>query len=102
MAAAAERGSFQMLLLSITQIWLALKLWGDVEEWLAALIGSSGAAFVLLAIVMFRQEQRLLLLNPLGSLQKEVHADAIAKQGKGIWIGVGIWAVTLLAGTIFF
>ena len=99
--AAAERGSFQMLLLSVTQIWLAFKLWDDVEDWLTALLGTSGAAFVLIAFVLFRQEQRQLLLNPLGTLQKEVHADAIAKQGKGIWIGVGIWAVTLLTGTIF-
>ena len=97
--AAAERGSFQVLLLSATQIWLALKLMGDVEGWLAALLGSSGAAFVLLAIVMFRQEQRHLLLNPLGTMQKEVHADAIAKQGKGIWFGVGLWFVTMLVGS---
>ena len=97
--AAAERGSFQILLLSATQIWLALKLMGDVEGWLTALLGSSGAAFVLLAIVMFRQEQRKLLLNPLGTMQKEVHADAIAKQGKGIWFGVGLWFVTMLVGS---
>jgi membrane associated rhomboid family serine protease len=97
--AAAERGSFQILLLSATQIWLALKLMGDVEGWLTALLGSSGAAFVLLAIVMFRQEQRQLLLNPLGTMQKEVHADAIAKQGKGIWFGVGLWFITILVGT---
>jgi cyanate permease len=97
--AAAERGSFQMMLLSVTQIWLAIKLMDDVEGWLTALLGSSGAAFVLIAIVMFRQEQRQLLLNPLGTIQKEVHADAIAKQGKGIWFGVGVWFITLFVGS---
>jgi hypothetical protein len=48
---------------------------------------------------MFRQEQRQLLLNPLGTMQKEVHADAIAKQGKGIWFGVGLWFITMLVGS---
>jgi len=97
--AAAERGSFHMLILSATQIWIALKLWDDVEGWLTAMLGSSGAACIMVAIILFRQEQRQLLLNPLGTMQKEVHADAIAKQGKGIWFGVGLWFVTMLVGS---
>ena len=97
--AAAERGSFQMMLFSITQIWLALKLWDDVEGWLTTVLGTTGAACIMVAIILFRQEQRQLLLNPLGTMQKEVHADAIAKQGKGIWFGVGLWFITILVGS---
>ena len=97
--AAAERGSFQMMLFSLTQIWLALKLWDDVETWLTTLLGTTGAACIMVAIILFRQEQRQLLLNPLGTIQKEVHPDAIAKQGNGTWIGIGIWLITIFVGS---
>ena len=99
--AAAERGSFQMMLFSLTQIWLALKLWDDVETWLTTLLGTTGAACIMVAVILFRQEQRQLLLNPLGTIQKEVHADAIAKQGKGIWAVVSLWIISLILGSIF-
>ena len=99
--AAAERGSFHMLIFSATQIWLAFKLMDDVEGWLSAILGSSGAACIMVAIILFRQHQRQLLLNPLGTLQNEVHPDALAKQGKDLWIALGMCAVALLAGTIF-
>jgi hypothetical protein len=98
--AMAERGSFMWMLVSITQIWLAIKLMDDFEGWLTTLIGASGAACVMVAIVVFRQEQRDLLLNPMKELQKEVHADQISKQGRGIWIGVAIWIAAMLYGTI--
>ena len=45
-------------------------------------------------------EQRDLLLNPLKNIQREVHDDAISKQGKGVWFGVGIWVLTLILGSI--
>ena len=96
----AERGSFMWGLLSITQIWLAIKLMGDVEGWLTSLLGASGAAFVMLAIVVYRQEQREMLLNPLKTLNKEVHSDQVKKQGKGVWIGVLVWFLAILTGTI--
>ena len=96
----AERGSFLWALVSITQIWLAIKLIGDVESWLTTLLGASGAACVMLALVVFKQEQRDMLLNPMKNLQKEVHPEQISKQGRGIWIGVFLWFVAMMFGTI--
>lgn len=98
--AMAERGSFMWMLVSITQIWLALKLMEDVEGWLTALIGTSGAACVMIAIVVFRQEQRDLLLNPMKEIQKEVHPEMISKQGKGVWMGVLIWLIVMIFGSV--
>jgi len=98
--AMAERGSFLWALVSITQIWLAIKLIGDVESWLTTLLGASGAACVMLALVIFKQEQRDMLLNPMKNLQKEVHPEQISKQGRGIWIGVFLWFVAMMFGTI--
>ena len=98
--AMAERGSFMWALVSITQIWLAIKLIGDVESWLTTLLGASGAACVMLALVVFKQEQRDMLLNPMKNLQKEVHPEQISKQGRGIWIGVALWLVAMMFGTI--
>ena len=96
----AERGSFMWALVSITQIWLAIKLIGDVESWLTTLLGASGAACVMLALVVFKQEQRDMLLNPMKNLQKEVQPEQISKQGRGIWIGVVLWLVAMMFGTI--
>ena len=96
--AVAERGSFLMGIFSITQILLALKLMGDFETWLTTLLGASGAACVMVAIVLFRQEQRDLLLNPLKDIQREVHPDQISKQGRGVWYGVIFWAIAMFFG----
>ena len=96
----AERGSFLWAIVSITQIWLAIKLIGDVESWLTILLGTSGAACVMLALVVFNQEQRDLLLNPMKTIQKEVHPEQISKQGRGIWIGVALWLAAMMFGTI--
>ena len=98
--AMAERGSFLWAIVSITQIWLAIKLIGDVESWLTTLLGASGAACVMLALVVFNQEQKEMLLNPMKNLQKEVHVEQISKQGRGIWIGVVIWLAAMMFGTI--
>ena len=98
--AMAERGSFMWGLVSVTQIWLALKLMSDFEGWLSTLLGASGAACVMIAIAVFRQEQRDLILNPMKDLQKEVHPEMMSKQGKGIWIGIGMWLVAMIFGTI--
>ena len=98
--AMAERGSFLWALVSITQIWMAIKLIGDVESWLTTLLGASGAACVMLALVVFKQEQREMLLNPMKKIQKEVHPEQIAKQGRGLWIGVAIWFAAMMFGTI--
>ena len=88
------------LLVSITQIWLALKLMGDVEVWLTTLFGVSGAACIMLAIVVFKQEQTQMLLNPMKEMQKEVHPEMIAKQGKGVWFGVIIWFIVMIFGSV--
>ena len=98
--AMAERGSFLWALVSITQIWLAIKVIGDVESWLTTLLGASGAACVMLALVVFRQEQRDMLLNPMKNLQKEVHQEQISKQGRGVWLGVVLWLAAMMFGTI--
>ncbi len=96
----ADRGSFLWLLFSITQGWFALKLFQDVEGWVTALFGSSAAAAIMIAIVLFRQEQRDLLLRPVGSnFHKEVHADAIAKQGRHTWIGIVMWIAAIVFGS---
>ena len=72
----------------------------EAEAAVATLFGGSAAACFVLALIVFRQEQRDLLLNPLKSTQKEVHQDAIDKQGKGVWFGVGMWVLTLILGSI--
>ena len=87
-------------LVSITQIWLAVKLMGDVETWLSTLFGVSGAACIMLAIVVFKQEQTQMLLNPMKEMQKEVHPEMIAKQGKGVWFGVIIWFIVMIFGSV--
>ena len=99
--AVAERGAFLWALVSITQIWMAIKLIGEVESWLTTLLGASGAACVMLALVVFKQEQREMLLNPMKEIQKEVHDEQIAKQGRGVWTGVVLWFAAMMFGTIF-
>jgi len=74
----------------------------QLNEAVTALFGTSIAACFILAMILFRQEQRQLLLNPLGSVSKEVHQDAINKEGKGVGIGIGIWILTIVIGSIFF
>ena len=98
--AVAERGSFMWGIVSITQIFLAIKLMDDLDSWLTTLIGASGAACVMIAIVVFRQEQRDLLLNPMKEIQKEVHPEMIANQGKGVWFGVIIWFIVMIFGSV--
>ena len=93
--AVAERGSFLWMMFAITQILLSLKLMGEVVGWITTLFGGCGAAAIMLALVIFRQEQRELLLNPL-KMSREVHDDAIKGQGKGVGFGVGIWVVSLI------
>ena len=100
MAAVAERGSFIWFMMAVTQIWLSLKLVEEVNDAVTTLFGASAAACFLLALVVFRKEQRDMLLNPMGHMQKEVHQDAIDKQGKGIWFGVIMWIFTLVLGSV--
>ena len=98
--AAAESGSFLWFMMGVTQIWLSIKLLEEVDAAITTLFGAGAAACFVLGLVVFRQEQRELLLNPMKHLQKEVHDDAIAKQGKGIWFGVGMCLVALIIGGI--
>ena len=89
-------------MMAVTQIWLSLKLMEQVDAAITTLFGTGAAACFILAIVLFRQEQRDLLINPMKNIQREVHPDAISKQGKGIWFGIGIWVLTMFVGTVFF
>lgn len=97
--AMADRGSFMWFLISITQVWLSIKLMEDVSGAITTLFGAGAAAAFVLGVVLFRQEQRELLLNPLRTQNKEVHPEEIAKQGRGTWIGVGMWLVALIIGS---
>ncbi len=97
--AAAERGSFMWFMMAVTQIWLSLKLMEQVDTAITTLFGTGAAACFILALVVFRQEQRDMLVNPLKNMEKEVHPDQISKQGKGIWFGVGICIMTMVIGT---
>ena len=98
---ALERGSFLWFMMAVTQIWLSLKLMEEVNEAITMLFGTGAAASFILALVVFRQEQRDLLLNPMKNFTKEVHEEQIKKQGKGLWAGVIVWVVTLFIGTVF-
>ena len=100
--AVAERGSFLWFMMAVTQIWLSLKLMEQVDGAITTLFGTGAAACFILALVVFRQEQRDLLLNPMKSMQKEVHTDQMAKQGKGVGFGIGMWILTILVSSIFF
>ena len=100
--AATERGSFLWFMMAVTQIWLSLKLMEQVDSAITTLFGTGAAACFILALVVFRQEQRELLLNPMKNLQREVHPEQMAKQGKGLGFGVGMWILTIMVGTIFF
>ena len=91
----AERGSFLWMMFAVTQIFLSIKLLGEVEGWVTTLFGGTAAAAIMLAIVVFRVEQRELLLNPLKT-SREVHEDQIKKEGKGVGYGVGMWVVSLI------
>ena len=86
-------------MMAVTQIWLSLKLMEQVDTAITTLFGTGAAACFILALVVFRQEQRDILVNPLKNMEKEVHPDQISKQGKGIWFGVGIWIMTMVIGT---
>jgi len=99
--AAAERGSFLWFMMAVTQIWLSIKLWEEVSGAITTLFGTSAAACLLLGVVVFRKEQREMVLNPLGSLQKEVHQDAIDKQGRGVMWAFGSWVLALILGSFF-
>ena len=97
----AERGSFLWFMMAVTQIWLSLKLMEEVSTAVTTLFGASAAACVFLGFVVFRKEQRELLLNPLGNLSKEVHHDSIKKQDRGVILTIGLWILALTLGSIF-
>ena len=99
--AVAERGSFLWLMVAVTQVWLSIKLLAEAEEAVATLFGGGAAACIFLGIVVFRKEQRELLLNPLGNLSKEVHHDSIKKQDRGFMWTVCLWILALISGSLF-
>jgi hypothetical protein len=94
--AAAERGSFLWFMFGITQFVLSIKLMSEVEGWVTTLFGGGAAAAIMLAIVVFRMEQKELLQNPL-RMSREVNEDAIKSQGKGLNYGVLVWAIALFS-----
>ena len=97
----AERGSFLWFMMAVTQIWLSLKLMEEVSGAVTTLFGASAAACVILGLVVFRKEQREMLLNPLGNMSKEVHHDSIEKQNRGVMWTIGLWILALSLGSFF-
>lgn len=98
--AVAERGSFMWLLFSITSFLISIKVMNDFEGYATTVFGGTGAAALMLAIILFRQEQREMLLNPMKAIEREVHPEEIAKQGKGTGIGIGAWAIGMIVAMI--
>jgi hypothetical protein len=98
--AVGDRGSMMWFMLSATQLWLSFKLMEDVSVAVTTLFGSSAAACLILGITIFRQEQRELLLNPMKVINKEVHPEEMAKQGKGAWMGIALWIFAIITGSI--
>ena len=58
------------------------------------LFGGSAAAAFMLALIIFRQEQRDLLLNPL-KMSREVHRE-VSRSSKGVGFDIGLWVVWLI------
>ncbi len=79
---ALERGSFLWFMMAVTQIWLSLKLMEEVNEAITMLFGTGAAACFILALVVFTQEQRDLLLNPMKNFTKEVHEEQIKNKAR--------------------
>ena len=50
--AAAERGSFLWMMFAITQVFLSIKLIGEVEGWITTLFGGGAAAAFMLALIV--------------------------------------------------
>ena len=102
--AVAERGSFMWLLFSITSFLISIKVMNDFEGYATTVFGGTGAAALMLAIILFRQEQREMLLNPMKAIEREVHPEEIAKQGKAkafrTGIGIGAWAIGMIVAMI--
>ena len=63
--AAAERGSFLWMMFAVTQVFLSIKLVGEVEGWITTLFGGSAAAAFMLALIIFPYVRDLLLQYPL-------------------------------------
>ena len=98
--AAAERGSFLWFMFGITQFFLSIKLMGEVEGWVTTLFGGGAAAAIMLAIVVFRMEQKELILNPL-KLNREVNEEDEGNQGNNPGYDTETNAFALILDGIF-
>ena len=54
----ADRGSFMWFLLSLTQVWLSIKLMDDVSNAVETLFGAGAAACFVLAIVVLDKNKK--------------------------------------------
>ena len=59
--AVAERGSFMWLLFSITSFLISIKVMNDFEGYATTVFGGTGAAALMLAIILFRRDNILIL-----------------------------------------
>lgn len=100
--AVADRGSFLWFLMGATNLWLSIMLMDQVSGAVETIFGTTAAACLILGLVVFKQEQREILLNPLKVKNKEVHEEEMSKQGKGIWLGVIVWFLLMMTGTFIF
>ena len=98
----AERGSFIWFMMAVTQIWFSVRLMEEVSAAVTTLFGASAAAFFVLAMVVFKQEQRELLLNPMKNLNREIRPEEATAGSRRAWYGVAIWiaAVALISSFV--
>ncbi len=54
-----HEGSAFMFMLGITQVFLSISMWEEFSESLQTILGTTGAAFVFLAVFFFIQEKRI-------------------------------------------
>ncbi len=54
-----HEGSAFMFMLGLTQVYLSISMWEQFSESLQTILGTTGAAFVFLAVFFFIQEKRI-------------------------------------------
>ena len=54
-----HEGSAFMFMLGLTQVFLSISMWEQFSESLQTILGTTGAAFVFLAVFFFIQEKRI-------------------------------------------
>ena len=104
-----HEGSAFMFMLGVTQVFFSISMWEEFSDSLKSILGTTGAAFVFIAVFLFIQEKRIKkwnLDNGYASseppkYERDKHGNIIGIQdGTGYWNlkMMGIWAVSLFIG----